>query len=213
MTAKTPGTLNRDGTGRGKNVHTRPPQKKRGINADAMPQTISNLRGAALNTSSAAGSAAADPNKPLTEKQRNFGKFWGQGETISSASIRAGYATSAIGYNLARRPQIVAIYEAEKAAYEASAGMTRKRVMDGLLEAVDMAKLMAEPASMVSGWREIGRMCGYYEPIRKTLDITVNGNVTMERMNRLSDAELLKLIEEKISEEVTDDEDEDENEG
>ena len=43
--------------------------------------------------------------------------------------------------------------------------MTRKKVMDMLLESYDMAKLMAEPASMVSAAREIEKMCGYYAPV------------------------------------------------
>ena len=67
--------------------------------------------------------------------------------------------------------------------------------MDMLLESYDMAKLSAEPASMVSAAREIGRLCGYYEPRKVQLDVTVQGSIAMGRLNALSDAELLRLIE------------------
>ena len=108
--------------------------------------------------------------------------------------MRAGYADEGFGYRMARMPSILRVYQAEKAAYEQASQMTRKKVMDGLLEAVEMAKLMAEPATMVSGWREIGRMCGYYEPAKHTLDINIKGDVTLRQLNSMSDAELLKAL-------------------
>ena len=112
-----------------------------------------------------------------------------------SHSAIAGYSDGATyAYRMTKMPNILKLYAAEKLLYEEASQMTRKKVMDGLLEGVEMAKLMAEPASMISGWREIGKMCGYYEPTRHKVDINVTGNVVMERMNRLSDAELLKLI-------------------
>lgn len=82
--------------------------------------------------------------------------------------------------------------------------MTRQRVMDGLLEAVEMAKLMAEPATMVSGWREIGKMCGYFEPKKVDINVNVAGNVIHQRLNQLSDAELLKIIQEQGAEPLLD---------
>ena len=72
--------------------------------------------------------------------------------------------------------------------------MTRKKVMDMHLEAFEMAKLMAEPASMVSAAREIGRMCGYYEPVKHTVDVNVKGEVAVRQLNAMSDSDLLKLI-------------------
>ena len=63
-----------------------------------------------------------------------------------------------------------------------------------LLEAVELAKLMAEPATMVSGWREIGKMCGYFT-VQHKVDVSVSGSVVHQRLNQLSDAELLKIIQ------------------
>jgi phage terminase small subunit len=135
-----------------------------------------------------------------SEKARNFVKHWASGESIRNAAYKAGYGLdAAYAYKLVRHPTVLRMYNEEKVKYEQAAQMTRKKVMDGLLEAVEMAKLMAEPASMIAGWREIGKMCGYYEPVKKTIDVNVTGNVVMERLNRLSDAELLKLITQEVS--------------
>ena len=161
-------------------------------------------RGAAVrvhtNTSTMAAAASVDPDKPLTEQQRLFAMFWAQGDSVPNAMARAGYSTAqySYGYRMQKMPNVLALYHEEKRKYEEAAQMTRKKVMDMLLEAYDAAKLTSEPASMVSAAREIGRMCGYYEPTKTTLEISVNGSISVDRMNRLSDEELLKIIEQGV---------------
>lgn len=143
---------------------------------------------------------APNPDKPLTEKQREFVRHWAMGETILSAANRAGYADGGtMCYRMAKDPAILKFYNREKALYEESCAMSRKKVMDMLLEAYDVAKLVTEPASMVSAAREIGRMCGYYEPVKRTIDINVKGNVTVKQLERASDEDLLKLIKGEAS--------------
>lgn len=173
---------------------------KRGA-SDRRPLLVEEVRSRGMDTSGYENCALIDPNKPLTEMQKAFVKHWAQGESIATASHRAGYADGSVyAYRMVRMPNILALYAEEKRLYEEAAGMTRKKVMDGLLDGVEMAKLAGEPASMIAGWREIGKMCGYYEPVRRTIDINVNGNAVLDRLNRLSDAELLKLITEDITE-------------
>ena len=176
---------------------TKPLVKKRGKRA-LVPITEARE---GHDTSTYAGAELVDQNKPLTQKQKDFVRAWASGESILSASTRAGYADGGtFAYRMVRMPNILRLYNEEKAAYEAAAGMTRKKVMDGLLEGVEMAKMAGEPASVIAGWREIGKMCGYYEPVRRKLDITVNGSVVMDRMNRMSDAELLRVIQGEVLE-------------
>ena len=101
-------------------------------------------------------------------------------------------------YRLAKDPAILRIYDAEKALYVAAAQMTRKKVMDGFLEAADMARTLADPTALTGAWREIGRMCGYYQENTKKIDINITGDLTMKRLERASDADLLKLIKGEI---------------
>jgi len=164
--------------------------------AAAKPKNIAALRGGrGIDTSSAAGCEQIDPDKPLTDKQRMFVMAWAQGESIRSASARAGYNDDAsLAYRMVKMPNVLAVYHAEKLKYEEAGQMTRQKVMDGLIEAVEMAKLMSEPSSMIAGWREIGKMCGYYAPVEHKLKVDVSGNIVVDRLNGMSDAELLKLI-------------------
>jgi hypothetical protein len=175
-------------------VLTENPRKRKA--ADPIrPLQVSEVRAIGRDTSLEGNAEAIDPNKPPTEKQKLFAKLWAQGESIVTAAARAGYEGCATyGYRLVRQPNILAIYNDEKLKYEEAAQMTRKKVMDMLLESYEAAKMVSEPASMVSAAREIGKMCGYYEPVTRKLDITVNGNVINDRLNRMSDAEILDFI-------------------
>jgi len=166
-------------------------RKKRG--AAAAPN-ITAARAATKNTSSAASASEISPDKPLTEKQRQFVKFWAQGDTIPNATLRAGFSDDGIGYRMVRMPNILALKHKYEAEWIEENQMTRKRVMDGMLESIEMAKLMAEPATMVAGWREIGKICGYYAPVETRVKVDVSGNVVLGQMNSMTDAELLKLI-------------------
>ena len=164
---------------------------KRGANVKE--PTAKGVR-AYADTSDYAAAELVDPDKPLTAQQAAFAVAWASGESVSSAALRAGYSQDSIGYRLIRMPNVRRAYDIEKAKYEEACQMTRKRVMDMLIESFDMAKLMAEPASMVSAAREIGKMCGYYEPVKVKMDVSVTGEVAVRQLNAMSDAELLKLI-------------------
>lgn len=210
MTARlppNPNGLNRKGNGKGLKVVSKPVAKRRGAKAAPSERAKSAVavRGY-VDTSAIPIDHIADhvdPNKPLTEKAKLFVKYWAQGESITSASARAGYGDGATyAYRLARYPQAIALYNQEKALYEAAAQMTRKKVMDGLLDGIEMAKLAGEPASVITGWKTIGQMCGYFEPRKVQVDVNVTGNVTMREMNKLSDAELLRVIQQGAQHEL-----------
>lgn len=167
--------------------------KKRGANKGGAPLEA---RARGIDTSSAANAALVSVDKPLTQMQRLFVKEWASGESILSASFRAGYSDGGTsGYRMARMPNILALYDAEKRAFEAVNNMSRKKVMDGLQDGINMATLLGEPASIIAGWREVGRMCGYYEPVRVKHEVTVNGKIMVQRMENMSDEELFNLIE------------------
>ncbi len=145
-----------------------------------------------------------NPDRKLTEMQAMFVRHWAAGESIFSASARAGYGDNGSQcYKLSKDPVVRALYEREKKLFEESCQMTRKKVMDGLLEAAEMAKLQADPTAMVGAWREVGKMCGYYEPVKTKIDITVNGQVT-QKIERMDNETLMKIIRGEISTDVID---------
>lgn len=176
----------------------KPRRPRRGVTPEktaARAERLDNLR----PNGTKAEVALLNPDRPLTEKMKLFVKFWAQGESILSASYRAGYSDNGtVGYRLAKDPAILKIYHYEKALYEEAAQMTRKRVMEGFLEAAEMAKIQGDPTALTGAWREIGKMCGYYEPVKRTINVNLTGNVTMKTLEAASNEDLLKLIKGEV---------------
>lgn len=151
------------------------------------------------DTSQMDGCRAVSPDKPLTDKQKAFVKAIASGESVPNAQQRAGMSLSnpAYGYRLMAMPNIQRALAVEREAYARAAELTKRDVMEMLKESYDMAKLMSEPSSMVSAAREIGKMCGFYEP--KKVDITFSA-AGRAKVEQLTDEELFRLIEDASAE-------------
>lgn len=132
---------------------------------------------------------------PLTTQQWIFVREWANGENINTAANKAGYeASQNYGYKLKEMPHIRKQYDLIMEENRRTSQLTRDDVLLGLKDSIEMARLMSEPATMIAGWREIGKMCGFYEPKKIDLNVSVNGSLILENMNKMSDEELLKII-------------------
>lgn len=129
----------------------------------------------------------------LSPQQELFAKRMADGLPVMTACRLVGFKDLTYGAELLKRPKIRARIKELHAQKERAAQMTMKRVMQGFLDAIEQAKMMAEPATQIAGWREIGKMCGYYAPEVKRIDLNVSGQI-VGRLESLSDAELLKVV-------------------
>jgi len=140
------------------------------------------------------------PERPrLTKKQIEFlhlytaSPFMPLQEMCRQVGIQPGHVAkwkkNSPGFQVAldvehRRSQVVS-------------NMSRKTVMRGLLEAIDMAKDQRQPAGMISGWKEIGRMCGFYEPERREVVLSMDSTKLVEEMKGLTKERLMLLANEQ----------------
>lgn len=150
------------------------------------------LRG--KETSTMAAAAAVPVDKPLSDKQKRYVAARARGESIPNAMAAAGYNEQpSYGYRMEKMPNIRAAIQAEQALYAEAAQIDRKKVIDMHLEAFEMARLMAEPATMVSAAREIGKICGHYET---KINVHHTGNVQHEihRFESMTDEQLLEFL-------------------
>ena len=78
------------------------------------------------------------------------------------------------------------------------AKMTREKVQDIVLEAVDMAKMLSMPGDMIRGAAELNKMCGFYAPDK--VDITIEATLkrVQTQYEALSDAELIALMGDRL---------------
>lgn len=132
----------------------------------------------------------------LTEQQKLFVEQIVKGKGPKIAARVAGYANPDIqGYAIVKSTKVAEAIKYLHKRHEKAADMTRKKVMDGMLEAIEMAKIQADAGNMIAGWREIGRMCGYYAPEVKKIDINITAKRVIDKMETLSDEDLVKMIE------------------
>lgn len=134
------------------------------------------------------------PTKPLTAQQESFVRYYvDDGMSLTGAARKAGYTN---GTMLMKSDSVRRAVEQRREEYAAASRVSKKRVVDGMLEAIEAAKLKADPAVMVAGWKEIGRLCGHYEPTKTQIEVSVNGQVMLQKMTAMSDEELLRLASE-----------------
>jgi len=137
---------------------------------------------------------------PLNPKQRKVAQLVGAGESWASATRKAGYAHEASAVPLKKDPRVLELVAKEQSKHEAVLQMSREKVMNGLMEAVDIARIQAEPATMVKAWAEIARMCGYYAPEARKIDISISAKRLVDKFETMSDDELLKHAEKEVLE-------------
>lgn len=134
----------------------------------------------------------------LTPRQAAFiPEFLATGNATASA-IAAGFSVkgaSVAGTRMLRNASVQEALQARQSADATRLSIKREDVVAGLLEAVDQARVQSNPMAMVAGLRELGKMMGFYAPELKKVDLNVQGKVDMDRLNQLTDAELLQIIE------------------
>lgn len=133
----------------------------------------------------------------LTERQRAYVYYrveFNMGPT--AAARNAGYAIpNSASDILEKNTKVQYALAIARAEYAIASQMTKGKVMDGFLEAIQQARVQADPMAMIAGFREIGKLCGFYEPSRAKLEISVTGQQAIERMQEMGDAELLAIAQ------------------
>lgn len=148
-------------------------------------------------------SSLLEEHPNLTEMQVAYVENRAFGLNKQDSAKAAGYAASSAPSTATQLEQLPAITEAmaaERAKNARYAGVTRQDVIDGIKEAIEQAKLLAEPMAQIAGWREIAKICGHYAPEVKELRLTGSQEAKVKEMQALTDDELLKLAEGEVIE-------------
>lgn len=134
----------------------------------------------------------------LTAKQQRFVAEYAVDRNGAAAAVRAGYSARSakqIANELLTKPDLRAAVTAQEARIAADLEITRQRVLDGLLEAVEMARQRADPAAMISAYREVGRLCGFYAPAQVQVGVQLGDAEAAElrRLEAMSDEDLARI--------------------
>jgi phage terminase small subunit len=117
----------------------------------------------------------------------------------AAAAIRAGYSPRTarqIAYELLTRPDVAEAVAQGEVKLAAEANLSREAALKGFQEAIEVARQRGDPSAMIAGWREIAKMCGYYAPERKQIQLSADVRAQRAVLEQMTDAELLELIAE-----------------
>ena len=106
----------------------------------------------------------------LTAKQTRFVDAYLADCNGTQAAIAAGYSqvSARVGaHRLLTKPAVRAAIAARQGVDSQRLQIGRQEAINALLEAVQQARALGDPMAMIAGWREIGRMLGFYAPERR----------------------------------------------
>jgi hypothetical protein len=132
----------------------------------------------------------------LTSMQSTLVDATLQGKDRVAACAAAGYSQPFKQQNVPFKSEAVqlALHEARK-ELSSAAQITRADVIDGFMEAINVARLAADPASMIKGWSETAKVLGLYAPEVKKIEMSMNQQRLKSKFESMSDADLVEIIE------------------
>lgn len=132
----------------------------------------------------------------LSLKQQRFVDEFAIDHNASRAARAAGYGAGSAKVTASRlltNANVRAAVTVREQEAARDLRMTRERVLNGMIEAFELAKERREPAGMIAACRAIATLCGYYEK-RPQLDgpAMLDGDAT--QLEAMSDQELIAII-------------------
>ena len=135
----------------------------------------------------------------LSSKQARFiGEYLVDGNG-TRAAIAAGYGRAGArvaACRLLTNANVQKVLQARQSADATRLSTQRENVIQGLLHAIETAREKRDPGAMINGYREIGRMLGFYAPDVKRVQVLSDRGADEElrRLKELSDAELAAMV-------------------
>jgi len=129
----------------------------------------------------------------LTEKQDAYVEAVLDGEPKSKAAKAAGYAAPPAV--IERSDDVAHALHFARSELSSATQVRRADMIEVMLDAIQIARTMADPTAMIAGAREISKVLGFYEPEKKIIELTGNQQRVQQQFSQLSDQELLEIIE------------------
>jgi hypothetical protein len=102
--------------------------------------------------------------------------------------------------NIIQQPNVQGALEKEYQRFRRAADIERQDIVDGMIEAIEMARMLSDPQAMLAGWRELAKVCGLYAPEVRRIELTVGAKRAKTKYETLSDEELFALAHGRVIE-------------
>jgi len=114
----------------------------------------------------------------------------------SAAARRAGYAVSGArvtAHRLLTDANVIAAIEAKQRDLAQEYELDKRRVVNELLDAVEVARQSLDAGNMIRAWVEIAKMLGINTPEIEKIEITVGSNAIRSKYEAMSDDQLISI--------------------
>ena len=128
----------------------------------------------------------------INPKLQAFANAVMEGAAPSDACRVAGFHPAS-AHNVMKEEAVKDIIAKARAEIEDITTIRRVDVLNWFIEAIDMSRIMADPANMINGADKVAKMLGYYAPETKRVELTLNQEALSSKLKALSDAELIDL--------------------
>jgi phage terminase small subunit len=138
----------------------------------------------------------------LSARQQRFVNEYLVDGNGTQAAIRAGYGRAGshvAAARLLKNDKVITAVRTGQRELGDRLAISRERVLEGLLQAVEIARVQQDPGSMIRAWSEIGRMCGCYAFEREVkVGVHVAARRLLGQLEVLSDTELVNLMSQAV---------------
>lgn len=91
-------------------------------------------------------------------------------------------------------PHLQQARELLKREVRGSMAITKEDVLFGIREAIDRARILADPETEIKGWTQVSKMMGFDAPAKVDVNITSSIEVLKGHVRGMSDADLAKAL-------------------
>ena len=140
-------------------------------------------------------SNAKPPRKPsavIEAQHKVFADALMETGSKAKAARIAGYNPSNVD-NVMRNEEVQSYLQEARQELTDISSLRRVDVLNLFMEAIDMARVLADPAQMINGADKVAKMMGYYAPETLKLEVEQNSANLQNKFRQLSDAELYEI--------------------
>lgn len=128
----------------------------------------------------------------IEDQHKLFADMLSEGKSKAEAARVAGYNPSNVD-TVMRQEEVQAYLQEARQEIEDVSTLRRVDVLNLFLEAIDMARIQADPSQMINGADKVAKMMGYYAPETLKLEVEQNSKSLQHKFRQLSDAELYEI--------------------
>ena len=135
--------------------------------------------------------------KLLTVRQMKFVEHYALCGNAAEAARLAGYSARTarvIGPENLSKPAVKEAVSARQRAYQVELGLSKDEVIAGIVGAIEMGREQQDPAVMIQGYVQLAKLCGFYEPEVRQVELSGDSERWKAKLAAMSDRELLAII-------------------